>query len=206
MKGMLMQILRRKISILLCVILAATGTLFLGNKAYAAEPVSVEIPVRMTGKNTEEAFHCRIHSEETAHLQIETDELTLKNGESGTFKVTVDYPGNYSCTISQEKGTDSDTKYDDTLYQVGIYVTEDDSGSMKAEPYLYKDGSDEKEAEASFQNSKTIPKKPSENPTTNPATNPVRTGDKTPLAGWLILLCGSVCMVIGLASKKKWSR
>lgn len=201
-----MQILQKKISILLCMILVMLGVVSLRHIAYAETPVSVEIPVTMTGKNTDEAFRCVIQSDETSHLQIEKDELTLKDGESGTFRITVDYPGNYTCTIRQEKGTDSRTQYDDTVYQAGIYVTEDNSGSMKAEPILFKDGSDEKEAEASFMNTKTIPEKQTENKTDNKTNPSVQTGDDTPLAGWMILLCGSICMVIGLASKKKWSR
>jgi len=116
--------------------------------------VSAYIPVSCTGKNTEEVFTYKLNSENMELQEIEKLSLSLKDGEEDVFIISYTCPGTYHYTITQNKGTDTKTKYDDTIYEVDVYITEDESGRLFAEPILYINGGTEKKEEASFVNEK----------------------------------------------------
>lgn len=186
----------KKIRILTC--LVAVFMLFSTLPVYAAEKtVEVRIPVSCTGKNTKESFSYHLKAETSEFQTLATDSLSLRDGETGSFSVLYTYPGTYHYTISQEKGTDKKTTYDETVYKVDVYVTEDEDGKMSAEPIVYLNGSNEKKQSASFINVKKLD--------TNKTPGNVKTGDTSNTAFW-IAASGLSAMLMGimiLRRKKK---
>lgn len=178
----------KKIRILTC--LVAVFMLFSTLPVYAAEKtVEVRIPVSCTGKNTKESFSYHLKAETSEFQTLTTDSLSLRDGETGSFSVLYTYPGTYHYTISQEKGTDKKTTYDETVYKVDVYVTEDEDGEMSAEPVIYLNGSNEKKQSASFINVKKLD--------TNKTPGNVKTGDASDTAFW-IATSGLSAMLIGI--------
>lgn len=186
----------KKIRIFTC--LAAMLMLFSTLPVYAAEKtVEAKIPVSCTGKNTKESFSYHLKAETSEFQTLATDSLSLRDGETGSFSVLYTYPGTYHYTISQEKGTDKKTTYDETVYKVDVYVTEDEDGRMSAEPVIYLNGSNEKKQSASFINVKKLD--------TNKTPGNVKTGDASNTAFWFATL-GLSTMLMGimiLRRKKK---
>ena len=91
--------------------------------------------------------------------------------------------------MSQEKGTDKKTTYDETVYKVDVYVTEDEDGRMSAEPVIYLNGSSGKKPSAGFINIKKLD--------TNKTTGKVKTGDMSNTALW-IAASGFSTMLMGI--------
>lgn len=186
----------KKIRIFTC--LAAMLMLFSTIPVCAAEKtVEAKIPVSSTGKNTKESFSYHLKAETSEFQTLATDNLSLRDGETGSFSVLYTYPGTYHYTISQEKGTDKKTTYDETVYNVDVYVTEDEDGKMSAEPVIYLNGSNGKKQSADFRNIKKLD--------TNKTTGNVKTGDTSNTAFWFVTL-GLSAMLMGimiLRRKKK---
>lgn len=178
----------KKIRIFTC--LVAMLMLFSTLPVYAAEKtVEAKIPVSCTGKNTKESFSYHLKAETSEFQTLATDSLSLRDGETGSFSVLYTYPGTYHYTISQEKGTDKKTTYDETVYKVDVYVTEDEDGRMSAEPIVYLNGSSEKKQSAGFINVKKLD--------TNKTPGNVKTGDTSNTAFW-IAASGLSAMLIGI--------
>ena len=178
----------KKIRIFTC--LVAMLMLFSTLPVYAAEKtVEAKIPVLCTGKNTKESFSYHLKAETSEFQTLATDSLSLRDGETGSFSVLYTYPGTYHYTISQEKGTDKKTTYDETVYKVDVYVTEDEDGKMSAEPIVYLNGSSEKKQSAGFINVKKLD--------TNKTPGNVKTGDTSNTAFW-IAASGLSAMLIGI--------
>ena len=178
----------KKIRILTC--LAAMLMLFSTIPVCAAEKtVEAKIPVSSIGKNTKESFSYHLKAETSEFQTLATDSLSLRDGETGSFSVLYTYPGTYHYTISQEKGTDKKTAYDETVYKVDVYVMEDEDGKMSAEPVIYLNGSNEKKQSASFINVKKLD--------TNKTPGNVKTGDTSNTAFW-IAASGLSAMLIGI--------
>ena len=164
--------------------------------AYAAESgaggktITAQIPVSCTGTNTTEQFVFRLTGESSPFQTVENETLILKDKEKGFFRITYTYPGTYHYTVSQERGKDGATTYDDTVYCVDVYVTENEKGNLYADPVVYIEGESEKKAELSFFNEKKKPEKQSGQPEKDPGRpgNMPKTGDDTPLFLWVLLM------------------
>lgn len=183
----------KKLRIFTC--LAAMLMLFGTMPVCAAEKtVEAKIPVSCTGKNTTESFSYHLKAEPSEFQTLATDSLSLRDGETGSFSVLYTYPGTYHYTLSQEKGTDEKTTYDETVYKVDVYVTEDEDGRMSAEPVIYLNGSSEKKQSAGFRNIKKLD--------TNKTTGNVKTGDRSNTAFWIAAL-GLSTMLMGIMVLRK---
>lgn len=156
--------------------------------ALAAAPVEAVIPVSCIGENTSEAFKVTIQMESEEYQTCNVKELTLNNGEKSSFNVTYRYPGTYRYEIRQERGTDAKTTYDDTVYTVDVYVTEDEEGVMHTEPVIFIKGKSDKCAEASFKNTRVTP--------TESKTGIVNTGDSTVIVRYILLITGSLISLV----------
>lgn len=119
--------------------------------------VAVQIPVSCEKTDTEEVFHYEIEGIETAYEQGQVTKLDLRSGEKGEFWILYTYPGTYHYTVSQAKGTDAYTTYDDTIYKVDVYVTEQADGRLTAEPVLYREGAKEKKEALTYTNIRKVP-------------------------------------------------
>ena len=105
--------------------------------------VTVKIPVTCIGRNTEERFNYEIEGGESEYEQVENRTLTLSDGEEGSFVITCNYPGTYRYTVHQQAGQDEKTTYDDTVYQIDLYVTENVQGELGITPVAYVKGETE---------------------------------------------------------------
>lgn len=178
----------KKLRLFTC--LAAMLMLFSILPVCAAEKtVEAKIPVSCTGENTTESFSYHLKAETSEFQTLATESLSLRDGETGIFSVLYTYPGTYHYTLSQEKGTDKKTTYDETVYNVDVYVTEDEDGRMSAEPVIYLDGSSGKKPSAGFRNIKKLD--------TNKTTGKVKTGDMSNTAFWIAAL-GLSAMLMGI--------
>lgn len=155
---------------------------------------TVLIPVTCTAEGTTEEFTYTITSEySTGHDFVESDTIKLSNGKSGSFVINYDLPSTYSYTIEQTKGSDKDTTYDTTVYDVDVYVTEDEQGVLHASPIVYKDGKKEKVDSVAFTN--TVKK-------TSIFGNK-DTGVGSAILAPLTICFGSVMLMVILAMTKK---
>lgn len=171
--------------------------------AYAAKPVTAKIPVAMKGEMTDERFECVLSGtdlQENSHCKASTETVTLGDGETSDITFTVDYPGTYSFQISQKKGTDINTIYDENVYQIKIFAVESGSGVLSAQPIVFKEGDSDKETSVSFSNlrkdtEETQKDVMSDSPAGSTPNGP-QTGDGTPLAMIITLIITGVVMVL----------
>ena len=183
----------KKLRLFTC--LAAMLMLFSALPVCAAEKiVEAKIPVSCTGENTTESFSYHLKAEASEFQTLAADSLSLRDGEIGIFSVLYTYPGTYHYTLSQEKGPDKKTTYDETVYNVDVYVTEDEDCKMSAEPIIYLNGSNEKKQSAGFRNIRKLD--------TNKTTGNVKTGDRSNTAFW-IAASGLSAMLMGIVILKR---
>ena len=158
----------------------------------AEKTVEAEIPVSCTGENTTESFSYYLKAETSEFQTLSADSLSLRDGETGSFSVLYTYPGTYHYTLSQKKGTDKKTTYDETVYNVDVYVTEDEDGRMSAEPVIYLNGSSGKKQSAGFRNIRKLDK----------TAGNVNTGDTSGTAFW-IAASGLSTMLMGIMISRR---
>ena len=104
---------------LLAVIVAVLLACLAAVPAHAAEPATIDLWVEVKGGGT-----AVISTETNSPLPKETH-LTLASGELGAFQLTFDNVGEYSYKVQIEPD-ERDLNFDDTVYLVGIYVTDED--------------------------------------------------------------------------------
>lgn len=176
--------------------------------------VTVRIPVSCTGDHTDERFTFELEGGGSVYEQLQEKTLELSDGEENSFAVVYNYPGTYHYTVHQKAGTDEQTVYDDTVYQIDVYVTENDAGEKEVHPVMYVKGEMEKREKLEFHNSREVPTSPEE-PKQPDAVTPVsvpevqrtepRTGDNSSLTLCMLVLLaasGTIYMV-GRMRKKQ---
>ena len=176
--------------------------------------VTVRIPVSCTGDHTDERFTFELEGGGSVYEQVQEKTLELSDGEENSFAVVYNYPGTYHYTVHQKAGTDEQTVYDDTVYQIDVYVTENDAGEKEVYPVMYVKGEMEKREKLEFHNSREVPASPKE-PEQPDAVTPVsvpevqrtepRTGDNSSLTLCMLVLLtasGTIYMV-GRMRKKQ---
>ena len=172
----------------------------------AEKTVTARIPVVCEKVDSEETFRYQLKGSPSQYEEIEQTELELKSGEKGYFQISYHYPGTYYYTVSQIAGTDKKTTYDNTEYQVDVYVTESENGELFAQPILYLKGEDEKKAELAFKNTRETEKGSSNTPNTakgkTDTRHKVKTGDTTDIILWSVFL-GISGMVLITATLQK---
>lgn len=127
--------------------------LFMTVMPYAAEKsITAIIPVSCTAEGSNETFTYTLSYTDSIHQKIKNASLQLRNGEKGNFEIIFDYADVYHFTVEQKAGTDSDTDYDRTVYDVDVYVTEDDNGTLHSEVIAYKQGNREKTDAVGYMN------------------------------------------------------
>lgn len=179
----------------------------LGMRRVNASVVSALIPVSCNSENTNEVFKYNITCTENYNnsAKLLTDSLYLSGNTSSTFGVNVSVAGKYSFEVYQDKGTDTDTKYDSTIYTVDVYVTEDDEGNLASEVIAYVKGSNDKVDSCSFRNIKSLPEVTTKVTRTHTdytsygkdyKTTPVKTSDDTNIPKWVWICSGSLLVIL----------
>lgn len=166
----------------------------------AEKTVTARIPVVCEKVDSEETFHYQLKGSPSQYEEIEQTELELKSGEKGYFQISYHYPGTYYYTVSQIAGTDKKTTYDNTEYQVDVYVTESENGELFAQPILYLKGEDEKKAELAFKNTRETEKGKTD------TRHKVKTGDTTDIILWSVFLVISGMVLITATLQKNRMR
>lgn len=176
----------------------------------AEKTVTARIPVVCEKVDSEETFRYQLKGSPSQYEEIEQTELELKGGEKGYFQISYHYPGTYYYTVSQIAGTDKKTTYDNTEYQVDVYVTESENGELFAQPILYLKGEDEKKAELAFKNTRETEKGSSNTPNTakgkTDTRHKVKTGDTTDIIWWSVFLVISGMVLITATLQKNRMR
>lgn len=176
----------------------------------AEKTVTARIPVVCEKVDSEETFRYQLKGSPSQYEEIEQTELELKGGEKGYFQISYHYPGTYYYTVSQIAGTDKKTTYDNTEYQVDVYVTESENGGLFAQPILYLKGEDEKKAELAFKNTRETEKGSSNTPNTakgkTDTRHKVKTGDTTDIILWSVFLVISGMVLITATLQKNRMR
>lgn len=190
-----------------------TMSVFAAGSGAESDTASVSIPVSCTGKNTTETFTFWLKAESTDNQIIQNDSLSLKDGEEGKFVIRYTEPGTYHYTISQDKGTDAKTTYDDTVYAVDVYVMNDEQGVMTAEPVVYIKGSSGKKDKVSFVNQKKEAPPEKEDPSSDSQKKPesngpvssIQTGDSnlSYLYAGLCAISGFLLLAMVMLKKRK---
>lgn len=166
----------------------------------AEKTVTARIPVVCEKVDSEETFRYQLKGSPSQYEEIEQTELELKGGEKGYFQISYHYPGTYYYTVSQIAGTDKKTTYDNTEYQVDVYVTESENGELFAQPILYLKGEDEKKAELAFKNTRETEKRKTD------TRHKVKTGDTTDIILWSVFLVISGMVLITATLQKNRMR
>lgn len=218
--------MKRKLNKVLCIFFALLVCCLCGVSAFAAEPISVKIDVetKLNGSvpKTSEDYVFVLKSSETGK------EITCTvNGEGkGTFEgLTFNKVGVYNFVVTQQKGSNTDCVYDDTVYYLTVTVFyNENSYDFDIAAIVYKDGVDEKQDSIIFENTykevvteetttekvteettiesttekvteKTQPSSEKE-ATTEDTDNPY-TGDNSKMTMWLSLFGVGVVLVVG---------
>ena len=170
---------------------------------------SVQIPVSCAGTRTKETFTYTLTGSLSEYETVIKGTLFLRAGETGSFSISYSYPGEYHLKAAQEAGKDPYTVYDDAIYDITVYVTEDRDGKMTAEAVVYIEGQADKKAFLSFSNTRNVPKTSSmgarssgQNSKTTSAGS-VKTGDLFHLAGWTAFAGISLLLYIFLILRKR---
>lgn len=105
-----------------------------------------------------------IKTENSAAPLPQKDTVLINKSGEGSFKIEITEPGTFVYRVYQEKGTDAEVKYDDTQYDVYVYVTSDENDKLSYMVSVNYADTDVKPISVSFENesTKVIPDKPSE--------------------------------------------
>lgn len=173
---------------------------------------SVDIPVRVEfdGDSNEEFEFTIEAQEENAPLPKENT-IKTKAKQNGYFKnIAFDKVGTYSYYVKQIKGNKKDIVYDESTYQVTVYVENevDDkntpTGNLVVNLITYKNNKNEKSSEILFKNTskKVVEKNKEKNKESN---NNVKTGVESIYSLIILLSLASfgLLMVKGIKEKKE---
>ncbi|MBR0145123.1 MAG: hypothetical protein IJM25_00485 [Eubacterium sp.] len=182
-------------------------------------PVDATIPfVCYTVEGAESDFQIQIKSESVgAPLPIE-DTIHIDQEGQGTFKIKLTEPGTFDYLVYEIEGTDDTVHYDNTRYDVHVYVTSDEEDRLDYMVAVNYENTDEKPAKVEFKNDIKGQRRPTEETTEEiteemttegttekPPTN-VKTGDDTSLT-LLITLCtvsaSGILAILGLVMMRR---
>lgn len=202
--------IKKGASFLIALCFCSQSSLSVSADSYG-KSVEVKIPVECIGLNSSETFTFTINAESTDNQRIEERSITLRGGEEGFFHIYFDYPGTYSYIVVEEPGSNIRIDYDDTVYAVKIFVTEDENGELFGTPVVFEDGSFEKRLGCSFYNEEEITENTdteSDNESYSSSSgdsesgDSVKTGDNTNILLWLSALAGSFCSIVIMQRKR----
>lgn len=173
--------------------------------------VTVRIPVSCScsADNTVEAFEVILSTDGADDMQ-EPLKLEMKNGEEGRFVLGFTSPGTYHYTVRQATGKNESIQYDDTVYAVDVYVTEDADGEMSADPVAYVKGRKEKKEKLTFLNKMETSGKSGGNTkgstgngVTGGTNQAPKTEDTSNARIWMCLLCLSAVLLLAVMARWK---
>ena len=119
------------------------------------------------------------------------DVITVGEDGKGEFILHITEPGTYDYQVYQIKGSDTDVLYDDTKYDVHVFVLSDENGKLEYSVAVNIADTDQKPDIVEFKNiaANTTTTETTEATTVPPANNTqsAKTGDETAV-GFLVLM------------------
>ncbi|MCI7812261.1 MAG: FctA domain-containing protein [Lachnospiraceae bacterium] len=209
-----------KKSMSLILIIALLCSIMMAQTAIAAEMPAVTVPVQISLSGTvpdpAEKFVVELVAvDEECPMPKETKGRiytmeVIGAGNFGLPTITYENPGIYKYTIRQLAGTNPKCTYDDTVYEMTVYVTNAEDGSgLEATAILYPDSDGTKQIEAKFHNEYETETEPetevpeTEQPITEPPSHNPKTGDESNLSLYMILIGISGAVIVFLLAKNK---
>ena len=109
--------------------------------AFDYTPLEVPVPVNceISGRSAEKIYEFVIEKLDGNVPSAKEELITIDGSGTNTFKIVVKEPGTYRYKVYEKAGTDSNIIYDDTVYMVTIYVTDDGNGKLQYQIILSKD-------------------------------------------------------------------
>ncbi len=219
----------KRLSGLMGILMLAGALIFPGRVMAEGRECTVSIPVSMEVKNAPEnaaiMTQIVITAEEPGTPMPQVTSLMLEGGGAAGFgPITYLTPGDYRYVISQEAG-EEDYIYDSSAYRVTVRVVNQNDGTLAAEVWAVRNGTEDKSDEIRFENEYkapdiTVTPKPTVTPeptvTTKPAdrtevsvipkgsgkkTESVKTGDETPVSMYVVLF-----VLSALAAAAVWRK
>lgn len=183
---------------------------FMASAADKQEAATARIPVCCSADNIMEVFELVLTGDGQDPLKLE-----MQDGMESGFVVEFTAPGTYHYTVRQTRGKTDDILYDDAVYAVDVYVTEDEKGKMTAEPVAYVKGSREKQEKLSFVNKRDAETRTTEKDAgdkgngngmadgKDSVNRAAKTDDASSVISWTCLLCASAALFLTIMAKKK---
>ena len=165
-------------------------------QAAEAKSVTAQIPVSCIAEGMQDTFCYYLEGVGSEAESVEATKIYLRDGENGAFVISYLEPGTYHYLVHQESGTDSKAIYDNTIYNVDVYVTTEENGTLSADPIIYKEGSTQKKAELEFINSK-------EKLMDSGKSDRPKTGDQGTIKELIILMTVSALGIIRCLNMKR---
>lgn len=203
---------RNKILLLMLTIILCFPTIVSATDSYET---SVSIPVRVKSnlEDSSDLFTFTLERKDgSSEFLPEQTQISIKQGEDGIFgPINYDKPGKYEYLIKQLPGDNKEITYDDTIYDVMVFVenTKDKSGNftggLTSTMVLKKDGVENKPTLVVFENTYEIkvPPKPEPKPTPKPTPKPSpKTGDQGIYISAIVLSIGLLGLLL-INNKKK---
>jgi pilin isopeptide linkage protein len=172
------------------------------------DTATTQIPVCCSADNIMEVFEFVLTGDGQDPLKLE-----MQDGMESGFVVEFTAPGTYHYTVRQTQGKTNGILYDDTVYAVDVYVTEDEKGKMTAEPVAYIKGSREKQEKLSFVNKRDAETRTTEKDAGDKGNGmadgkgsvnrAAKTDDASSVMSWACLLCASAALFLTIMAKKK---
>ena len=118
--------------ILICVLIAVYFCSFAAHAERVYEPVDAVIPFECVDQTGIEnmSFNIKLNAEGSGAPVPKDSLITLDKAGKGEFRITILEPGNYVYRVYQEKGSNTDVKYDDTKYDVHVCVMNDENDKL----------------------------------------------------------------------------
>ena len=117
-------------------------------------PIDVKIPFECkadeSGKEMQYEIFLKTVSEKAPAPK--KDEKTVSAGKGGFFELHVTEPGTYVYRIGQKKGSSEEIIYEETQYDVYVYVVNSEQGELSHSLSVVNAKNDEKPDEIIFQN------------------------------------------------------
>jgi len=167
-------------------------------------PVDAEIPfVCYTVEDVETEYQISIKAKEESSPIPDQNVIRLNEGGQGSFRICITEPGTYDYLVYELRGEDDTIKYDDTQYDIHVFVTNNEENELDYSVTVNYAGTDKKPDKVTFKNDVKSDRRTTEEKTeevteektehsTEPGTKTSQTGDDTALS--LLFILGGIAI------------
>lgn len=189
--------------------LLASFVLSFGTTAVAAQTQSdaYEAEIRVSFPENGGTAEIKLKEDEPSafpYPDIRNSSVTLGKGQSGSFTIGYDEPGTFQYTIRQTtQKKETGVTYDDTVYNVTLFIASKDDGTLYHEFTVFRGGSTDKTDKISFVNKKQEKKTTG----SSKSNKRIKTGDTAEIRKWTVLtLAGAAMLLLTIWTREKHRR